>query len=119
MMEIAAPTAIDFVRRLERLLVDRELTWKILELRQERAASRTGRWPENFPDLVSRTCPEASFEYQPRGNAMTIRFHGYVEEPDAPGLILPLSFEVRRPVPTPAPTPTRRPRPRATPARHP
>jgi hypothetical protein len=119
MMEIAAPTAVDLVRRVERLLVDRELTWKILELRQERAAARTGRWPENFPDLVSTTCPESSFEYQPRGNAMTIRFRAYVEEPDAPGLILPLSFEIRRPEPTPAPTPARRPRPRATPAKQP
>ena len=119
MMGIAAPTAIDLVRRVERLLVDRELTWKILELRQQRAAARTGRWPETFPDLVSTTCPETSFEYQPRGTAMTMRFRGYVEDPDAPGLILPLSFEVRRPEPTPAPTPTRRPRPRATPAKQP
>jgi len=119
MMEIAAPTAIDLVRRVERLLVDRELTWKILELRQERAAARTGRWPETFPDLVSTTCPEESFEYQPRGATMTMRFRGYVEEPDAPGLILPLSFEVRRPEPTAAPTPARRPRPRATPAKQP
>src|SRR5260370_39885506 len=108
-MEIRAPTAIDLVRRIERLLMDRELTWKIRELRQERAAARTGRWPETFPDLVSTTCPGASFEYQPRGNAMTIRFHGYVDESDAPGLILPLSFEVRRAEVTPTPTPVRRP----------
>lgn len=113
MMGIGASTAIDLVRRVERLLVDRELTLKILEVRQERAASRARRWPARLFDAESRVCKEASYEYEQRGGGMRIRFEGFVDEAGAPGLILPLSFEAKPP--PPPPSPTRAPKPKQTP----
>lgn len=113
---IATPNLTGAIRRAGRLLVDREVTAKVLELRQEKAASRDGRWPEKFLDLDSRVCPGSSYEYQTRGAAMAIRFKGPIDDGGAP-LVLPLSFEVRAPRPTPTPTRARRPtvtpRPRA------
>lgn len=106
---IAVPNITGAIRRAGRLLVDRELTAKILELRQEKAASREGRWPEKLLDGDSRVCPGAAYEYQTRGAAMAIRFKGAIDDPAAPALELPLSFEVRAPRPTPTPTRPRRP----------
>ena len=121
--KVAIPNIMDGHRRLARLMVDRELTARILDLRQERAADRNGRWPEKLFDAESRVCPGAAYEYQTRGAAMSIRFQGSVADPGAPALVLPLSFEVRAPRPTPSATPTRRPtvtptpRPTLTPLR--
>ena len=106
--EIALPNLMNALHRAARLAVDLELTAKILELRQEKAALRRGRWPEKFFDVDSRVCPGASYEYQPRGMSMSIRFKGSIAEP-AP-LVLPLSFEARAPRPTPTSTPARAPR---------
>ena len=114
---IALPNRTAAIRRAGRLLVDRELTARVLELRQEKAASRDGRWPEKFSDLDSRVCPGSSYEYQTRGAAMAIRFKGSIDDGGSPPLVLPLSYEVRAPRPTPTPTGARRPtvtpRPRA------
>jgi hypothetical protein len=107
--DIAIPNITGAIRRAGRLLVDRELTARVLELRQEKAASREGRWPEKLFDVDSRICPGAAYEYQTRGAAMTIRFKGAIDDPAAPALVLPLSFEVRAPRPTPTPTRPRRP----------
>jgi hypothetical protein len=112
--EIATPSLTSAIRRADRLAVDRELTAKVLELRQEKAASRDGRWPEKFFDADSRICPGEAYEYQARGGAMAIRFKGPIGDPGAPALALPISFEARalRPTPTPA-----RPRRATTPSR--
>ena len=114
---IALPNLTAAIRRAGRLLVDRELTARVLELRQEKAASRDGRWPEKFLDLDSSVCPGSSYEYQTGGAAMAIRFKGPIDDGGGPPLVLPLSFEVRAPRPTPTPTRARRPtvtaRPRA------
>jgi hypothetical protein len=107
--DIATPNIAGTIRRAGRLLVDRELTARVLELRQEKAASREGRWPEKLLDGHSRVCPGAAYEYQTRGAAMAIRFKGSIDDPAAPALELPLSFEVRTPRPTPTPTRPRRP----------
>jgi hypothetical protein len=103
--DIATPNTTNMIRRAGRLLVDRELTAKVLELKQEKAASREGRWPGKFLDGDSRACPGATYEYQTRGGAMAIRFKGAIDDPSAAALALPLSFEVR--APRPAATPTR------------
>jgi hypothetical protein len=79
----------------------------VLELRQEKAASRGGTWPAKFFDTDSRVCPGADYEYQVRGGAMAIRFKGAIDDPSAPQMALPLSFQVRAPRPTPTPTPGR------------
>ena len=97
--------------------MDRELTAKVLELKQEKAASREGSWPAKFYDGDSRVCPGAAYEYQTRGGGMAIRFKGTIDDPSAAALALPLSFEVRAPRPTPTPARPRgltaTPRPRA------
>ncbi len=117
LLTIAVPNITGAIRRAGRLLVDRELTARVLEVRQEKAASRDGRWPEKFLDLDSRVCPGFFYEYQTRGAAMAIRFKGPIDDGGSPPLVLPLSFEVRGPRPTPTPTlarhPTVTPRPRA------
>jgi hypothetical protein len=117
LLTIAVPNITSAIRRAGRLLVDRELTAKILELRQEKAASHDGRWPEKLSDPESSVCPGASYEYQSRGAAMAIRFKGAIDDGGGPPLVLPLSFEVRAPIPTPTPVKARRstvtPRPRS------
>ncbi|HSP94568.1 MAG TPA: hypothetical protein VLU06_08445 [Thermoanaerobaculia bacterium] len=113
---VALPNRTAAIRKAGRLPVDRELTAKILEIRQEKATSREGRWPEKFSDLDSRVCPGSSYEYQTRGAAMVIRFKGPIDDGGGGPLVLPLSFEVRAPRPTPTSTraqPTITPRPRA------
>jgi hypothetical protein len=106
--DIATPNITSLIRRAGRLLVDRELTAKVLELRQEKAASRDGSWPAKFYDGDSRVCPGAEYEYQTRAGAMAIRFKGAIDDPPAPAIALPLSFEVRAPRPTPTPGRPRR-----------
>jgi len=102
LLTIAVPNITGAIRRAGRLLVDRELTAKVLELRGEKAVSRDGSWPEKFLDSDSRVCPGASYEYRSRGAAMAIRFKGTIDDGGAPW-VLPLSFEVRAPRTTPIP----------------
>lgn len=117
LLDVATPNIMGAIRRAGRLLVDRELTAKVLELRQEKAASREGRWPGKLFDSDSRVCPGAAYEYQSHGAGMAIRFKGAIDDPSAPAMALPLSFEVRAPRPTP--TSTRPRRPTVTPRRRP
>jgi hypothetical protein len=107
MMDISLTSQIEVAFRVARLSIDRELTLKIVELRQQRAASRPRRWPE-APDLSSAVCPESPYEYSATRSVMTLRFAGTVGEGSARGLILPLTFEARAPQTTPTPTPPRR-----------
>ncbi len=113
LFNIGMPNSIASIRRADRLLVDREITKKILELRQERAASREKRWPARLADEASQICTGATYEYQSRGSVMSLRFRGSIDEPAA-GLSLPLFFEVRPPRVTPSPVPT--PTPAVTPS---
>jgi hypothetical protein len=108
LFNVGMPNSIASIRRADRLLVDREMTKKILELRQDRAASREKRWPGKLGDAQSQICPGVSYEYQSRGPVMSLRFSGSIDEP-ATGLSLPLFFEVRPPRVTPGPAPTRMP----------
>jgi hypothetical protein len=108
LFDVSVPNSIASIRRADRLLVDREMTRKILKLRQDRAASREKRWPGKLVDDISRICPGAPYEYQSRGPVMSLRFRGTIDEP-ATGLSLPLFFEVRPPRVTPSPVPTRTP----------
>ncbi len=108
LFNVSMPNSLASIRRADRLLVDREMTKKILELRQEKAASREKRWPGKLVDDASQICPGTSYDYQSRGPAMSLRFRGSIDEP-ATGLSLPLFFEVRAPAVTPIPAPTRPP----------
>jgi len=113
-MNVAAPGAIDILRRIDRLMVDRELSLRVLELRREKAASRDRRWPAILSKPGSKVCPEVSFVYEQKGGGMKLRFPGYAGDSDASGLVLPLSYEARSPEPTPEPAgpPTAVPAPR-------
>ena len=114
MESIIAPNLSNGLRRLARVMVDRELSLKVLELRIEKAAARPVRWPEKFFDTESRVCPGATYEYRSTGAAMSLKFAGSVADGGTP-LVLPLSFEARAPKPTPSPTPARKPSPTPTP----
>jgi hypothetical protein len=114
MTDIALTTEIDVAFRVARLSIDRELTLKILELRLQKAASRPRRWPE-APDLSSGVCPESAYEYSVTRSMMILRFAGAAGEGSSRGLILPLTFEARSPLPTPTKTPARRATPRPSP----
>jgi hypothetical protein len=107
------------LRRATSLAVDRELTAKILELRQEKAADRKNRWPERLSVTESRVCPEATYDYQSRASTMMIRFKGPISVPGSPALVLPLSFEARPPAPTKTPTHAPLPSPTPEPAANP
>ena len=108
--EMLMPSFLSGMRRAGRLVVDRELTLKVLELRFERAASREGDWPAEFENLGSSVCPGALYAYRSDGESMEIRFEGQVSTPDA-GVVLPLVFRsgagpTAAPAPAPSPTPT-------------
>jgi len=100
---ISSVTYFQTLRRGARLAVDRELTARILALRQTRAADPEGRWPVRLLGARSRVCPEALYEYQTRDEQMMVRFKGDVTAPDPPALVLSLSFEVGSPAATPEP----------------
>jgi hypothetical protein len=95
------------LHRAARLVVECELTARILELRQEKAASRSSRWPEKFFDTDSRVCPGSVYEYRSVGGGMSIRFKGAVGDLEAQARPLPLSFEARALKPLPPITSTR------------
>jgi hypothetical protein len=107
---IEIPSLLNRLVRAGRLLVDAELTSKILELRFARTGSRDGRWPDRLPLADSRVCPGAAYEYETNGVSMSISFRGSPPVPPS-GLRLPLSFSSgagggSTPSPAPARTPT-------------
>lgn len=104
-------------RRAGRVLVDRELTRKILELRLRKRASSEGRWPKKLLDEGSAVCPGASYRYQALREDMEVRFDGAIDSPSS-GFFLPLGFATgaRRPTRTPVQTPRRAAAPTAEPS---
>ena len=110
-----APSLTNALQRAARLVIESELTARIVDLRLQKAASRPSRWPENLYDTDSRACPGAEYEYRSFGGAMAIRFKGSVGKLDVPRL-LPLSFEARAPKPSPTAIPTRGASPTPTPS---
>lgn len=89
--EIALPSFLSPVRRAARLMLDRELTLKVFELRFEKAASRDGAWPTDFENLGSSVCPGVAYAYRSDGKSMEIRFDGPVNTPEA-GVVPSLDF---------------------------
>ncbi len=99
--DIVMPNISSMIRRTARLMVDRELTLKILQLRLARAASRDHRWPEEA-EVTSAVCPGANYAYQASEARMRIRFEGSVDEPEA-GVVLPLEYSTLDSPAPPAP----------------
>jgi hypothetical protein len=112
---IMLPQLTSALHRAARLVVESELTARILQLRQEKAAARPSRWPQTFYNADSRVCPGAVYEYHSGEGAMSIRFKGAVGDLEAPAKPLPLSFEARAPKPSVTTSPTRRASPKPTP----
>lgn len=108
------PNLLSAVRRAARLMADRELTLRILELRFEKAASREGAWPTEYENLGSSVCPGVLYGYRSEGKSMEIRFEGTVNTPEG-GVVLPLEFRsgagLAAPLPTLTPSPTHTPTP--------
>jgi len=97
--DIVMPNIQSMIRRTGRLMVDRELTLKIMQLRLVRAASRDHRWPDET-EVTSAVCPGATYGYQAGESKMTLRFEGTVDEPEA-GVVLPLEYSTRESAPGP------------------
>jgi hypothetical protein len=107
--DIEVPQLIGSLERAGRLVVDSELTAKILELKLDKAASKTNQWPPKLAIAQSRACPDAVYEYRTTGETMSLSFKGTAPVLSA-GLSLPLSFSSGAP---PVATPVSR-APRAT-----
>lgn len=77
--------------RFARLTLDRELTQKILELKEQR--DRTGQWPVSIPSGSGSACSDSEWKYTvaPEGH-VTMEFARKLQWADAVGLILPLQF---------------------------
>jgi hypothetical protein len=89
---IAIPNIRDSFARADRLVVDAELTSKILEAKHLRRENG-GRWPAAIPGIEASRYPEASWRYEasPDGGRMSIAFSRELAFPE--GLKpLPLRF---------------------------
>jgi len=103
---IAWDSIVDLIPGTQRLLLDSELTALVLQARAEKAASRTGEWPERLPNLESSVCPGRFYSYR-RAGGVTITFEGSLPG-QRRGLVLPVTFRgLPPPTPTPTPTPKR------------
>ncbi len=105
------------LKRAGRLAVDSELTAKILELRFDRAASRTNQWPRKLAVTQSRACPDAMYVYRRQGEGISLSFEGTAPALPA-GLSLPLGFSSGSApaAPTPSPAPAAKPKTTPVPA---
>jgi hypothetical protein len=92
---IALPNIRNSFVRADRLVVDAELTSKILEARSLRRENG-GRWPAAIPGIEASRYPEASWRYEasPDGGRMSIAFSRALTFPDGQGWkrSLPLRF---------------------------
>jgi hypothetical protein len=89
--DLEVPQLIGNLERAGRLAVDSELTAKILELRFDKAASRTNQWPRKLTMVQSGVCPDAAYEYRAEGEGMSLSFKGTAPTLSG-GLSLPLTF---------------------------
>jgi hypothetical protein len=92
--EIAVPNLSSTVFRLFRLLVESELTARVLEARTLRLPDGTR--PSQTPAPESRVCPASSWTYSVGGDgSLTISFAGrFADWPYSPPLKLPLSYRL-------------------------
>jgi hypothetical protein len=89
---IALPNLASTVRRVDRLIVDAELTELVLQARLLR--DRLGRWPEALAGAGRSAIPDATWIYSVDGSGMmTIRLSRDLRWQDGQGLVLPVRFE--------------------------
>lgn len=79
-------------KRVAKLNLDNELTYRILHIR--RTAREDGRWPKEMKDLSQSMCPLGEWIYHADTKGATIHFNKeWKDDPENP-LILPLSFQI-------------------------
>ena len=104
-IEELLPTFTSAIRRTARVVVEQELTAKILALRQDVMASREKIPPQRLHDSASHVCPDAAYAYATDGRRMEIRFEGSIGAPEN-ATLLPLAFHAggaAEPASTPTP----------------
>jgi pimeloyl-ACP methyl ester carboxylesterase len=91
--EIGAPNVLASFARVQRFLVDAELTALVMDARAERRASPRKEWPERLISLGRGTCSGERWTYRatPKGTA-TVTFQGTLVTGNSPGIQLPHSF---------------------------
>lgn len=88
-MGMLAPTLAGSVRRADRLIVDTELTVKVLEARMLRA--RLGRWPAEIPNIEASRVTGERWTYRvDRDGRMAIFFSRELRWESHAGMMLPL-----------------------------
>jgi pimeloyl-ACP methyl ester carboxylesterase len=104
--EIGAPNVLASFARVQRFLVDAELTALVMDARAERRASPRKEWPERLISLGRGTCYGERWTYRatPKGKA-TVTFQGTLVPGNSPGIQLPHSYtagtSARKPTPAP------------------
>jgi hypothetical protein len=89
---IAFPNLGNAIRRVDHLILDTELTDRVLEARLLKA--RLGHWPEDIPGVEASRMTGAHWTYAVSANArMTLSFSREPHWEDPKGLTLPLRFE--------------------------
>jgi pimeloyl-ACP methyl ester carboxylesterase len=104
--EINVPNILASFARVQRHVVDAELTALVLDARAERAASRRREWSEVLIPLGRGACPGENWTYRatPKGTA-SIAFQGTLAPGNSPGIQLPHFFTAGTSAPTPTPAP--------------
>jgi hypothetical protein len=89
---IMAPNLVSAMRRVDRLIVDQELTERLLAVRLLKA--RLGHWPDDVSNLKSSRLKRAHWNYavSPDGR-MAISLSREAHWEDLPGAALPLRYE--------------------------
>jgi hypothetical protein len=86
------PNLANSIRRADRLIIDLELTERILEARIRRAA--LGRWPAAIPGLETSRMPGEHWSYFVGNDGrMTIYFSRELHWEGQRGWMLPLRYE--------------------------
>ena len=90
LVSISMPNLAESVRRADRLMVDIELTDRVLQARELRA--KLGSWPQEIPGFAASRMPAAHWIYAPAPDGkLSISLSRELRWEGGPGLILPAS----------------------------
>jgi hypothetical protein len=89
---IAWPNLENAIRRVDRFILDAELTDRILEAKMLK--DKLGHWPKEIAGVESSRMPGARWTYAvSEGHRMTISFNRELHWQDQKGMMLPLRYE--------------------------
>jgi hypothetical protein len=92
LVSVSMPNLAEAVRRADRLMVDIELTDRVLQARELRA--KLGNWPQEIPGFAASRMPDAHWIYAPAAGGdgkLSISLSRELRWEGGPGLHLPLS----------------------------